>query len=157
MNPVSFYYCFDDSGQRLETIVAEITNTPWKERHRYVLPVTGVGASAGANARLRHFEFDKGFHVSPFMPMDMQYHWFFNEPQQRLFVHMRNFKDGTPLFDATLALEVCALLVKPARRKVELPTRYVGFEIEDRFVVGYGLDYAERYRNLPFVAALEKE
>jgi hypoxanthine phosphoribosyltransferase len=53
-------------------------------------------------------------------------------------------------------LEVCALLVKPARRKVELPSRYVGFEIEDRFVVGYGLDYAERYRNLPFVAALEK-
>jgi hypoxanthine phosphoribosyltransferase len=53
-------------------------------------------------------------------------------------------------------LEVCALLVKPARRKVELPTRYIGFEIEDRFVVGYGLDYAERYRNLPFVAALEK-
>jgi len=53
-------------------------------------------------------------------------------------------------------LEVCALLVKPERRKVDLPTRYVGFEIEDRFVVGYGLDYAERYRNLPFVAALEK-
>ena len=53
-------------------------------------------------------------------------------------------------------LEVCALLVKPERRKVELPTRYVGFEIADRFVVGYGLDYAERYRNLPFVAALEK-
>ena len=53
-------------------------------------------------------------------------------------------------------LEVCALLVKPERRKVELPIRYVGFEIEDRFVVGYGLDYAERYRNLPFVAALEK-
>jgi hypoxanthine phosphoribosyltransferase len=52
-------------------------------------------------------------------------------------------------------LEVCALLTKPARRKVDLPTRYVGFEIPDRFVVGYGLDYAERHRNLPFVAALE--
>jgi hypoxanthine phosphoribosyltransferase len=52
-------------------------------------------------------------------------------------------------------LEVCALLTKPERRKVELPTRYVGFEIPDRFVVGYGLDYAERYRNLPFVAVLE--
>ena len=52
-------------------------------------------------------------------------------------------------------LEVCALLTKPDRRKVDLPTRYVGFEIADRFVVGYGLDYAERYRNLPFVAALE--
>jgi len=53
-------------------------------------------------------------------------------------------------------LEVCALLTKPERRKVDLPTRYVGFEIPDRFVVGYGLDYAERYRNLPFVAALER-
>jgi len=52
-------------------------------------------------------------------------------------------------------LEVCALLTKPERRKVELPARYVGFEIPDRFVVGYGLDYAERHRNLPFVAALD--
>src|SRR5437588_17940 len=52
-------------------------------------------------------------------------------------------------------LEVCALLTKPERRNVDLPTRYVGFEIPDRFVVGYGLDYAERHRNLPFVAALE--
>jgi hypoxanthine phosphoribosyltransferase len=52
------------------------------------------------------------------------------------------------------SLEVCALLTKPARRKVDLPTRYVGFEIADRFVVGYGLDYGERHRNLPFVAAL---
>jgi hypoxanthine phosphoribosyltransferase len=53
-------------------------------------------------------------------------------------------------------LEVCALLIKPERRKVDLPIGYVGFEIPDRFVVGYGLDYAERYRNLPFVAALER-
>ena len=53
-------------------------------------------------------------------------------------------------------LEVCALLTKPDRRKVDLPTRYVGFEIPDRFVIGYGLDYAERHRNLPFVAVLER-
>ena len=52
------------------------------------------------------------------------------------------------------SVEVCALLTKPARRKVDLPTRYVGFEIPDRFAVGYGLDHAERYRNLPYVAAL---
>src|ERR671916_2379115 len=50
------------------------------------------------------------------------------------------------------SLEVCALLTKPERRKVELPIRYVGFEIPNRFAVGYGLDHAERYRNLPFVA-----
>jgi hypoxanthine phosphoribosyltransferase len=52
-------------------------------------------------------------------------------------------------------LEVCALLTKPERRKVDLPTRYIGFEIPDKFVVGYGLDYQERHRNLPFVAVLE--
>ena len=52
------------------------------------------------------------------------------------------------------SLEVCALLTKPDRRKVDLPIQYVGFEIPDRFAVGYGLDHAERYRNLPYVAAL---
>lgn len=54
------------------------------------------------------------------------------------------------------SLEVCALLIKPERRKVELQTRYVGFEIPDRFAIGYGLDHAERYRNLPYVAALRQ-
>jgi hypoxanthine phosphoribosyltransferase len=53
------------------------------------------------------------------------------------------------------SLEVCALLIKPGRRKVDLKLRYVGFEIPDRFVIGYGLDHAERYRNLPYVAALD--
>ena len=52
------------------------------------------------------------------------------------------------------SLEVCALLTKPSRRKVELPIRFTGFEIPDRFAIGYGLDHAERYRNLPYVAAL---
>jgi hypoxanthine phosphoribosyltransferase len=52
-------------------------------------------------------------------------------------------------------LEVCALLTKPERRKVALPTRYVGFEIPNRFAIGYGLDHAERFRNLPFVAVLD--
>jgi hypoxanthine phosphoribosyltransferase len=53
------------------------------------------------------------------------------------------------------SLEVCALLVKPGRRKIDLPIRYVGFEIPNRFVVGYGLDLEQRYRNLPYVAAVE--
>jgi hypoxanthine phosphoribosyltransferase len=55
------------------------------------------------------------------------------------------------------SLEVCALLTKPERRKVDLPIRYVGFEIPNRFAIGYGLDYAERYRNLPFVAVLQED
>ena len=54
-------------------------------------------------------------------------------------------------------LEVCSLLTKPERRKVELPIRYTGFEIPDRFAIGYGLDHAERYRNLPYVAALKPQ
>jgi len=103
MNPVSFYYCFDASGDRLETIVAEITNTPWKERHQYVLETRGV--------RLERFEFPKEFHVSPFLPMDMTYRWCLSEPGRRLFVNMQNLRDGLPMFDATLALTaepVCA-------------------------------------------------
>jgi hypoxanthine phosphoribosyltransferase len=62
---------------------------------------------------------------------------------------MRNLGARNPA-----SLEVCALLTKPERRKVELPIRFVGFEIPDRFAIGYGLDHAERYRNLPYVAAL---
>jgi hypoxanthine phosphoribosyltransferase len=54
------------------------------------------------------------------------------------------------------SLEVCALLIKPERREVDLRTRYVGFEIPNRFAIGYGLDHAERYRNLPYVAALKQ-
>jgi hypoxanthine phosphoribosyltransferase len=54
------------------------------------------------------------------------------------------------------SLEVCALLTKPERRKVELPTRYIGFEVPNQFVIGYGLDHGERYRNLPYVAVLQR-
>jgi DUF1365 family protein len=97
MNPVSFYYCFAESDGKLTTIVAEITNTPWKERHQYVLNVAD-------GARIKRFEFDKEFHVSPFLPMDMQYQWGFSEPLQRLSVTMRNLRDGAPQFEATLAL-----------------------------------------------------
>ena len=64
---------------------------------------------------------------------------------------LRNLRGRNPR-----SLEVCALLVKPARRKIELPIRYVGFEIPNRFVVGYGLDLDQRYRNLPYVAAIDE-
>ena len=93
----------------METIVADITNTPWKERHQYVLsrPPAGMAAVSGAHthgARIKRFEFDKEFHVSPFLPMDMRYGWDFNEPADRLFVHMQNFRAGERQFDATLTL-----------------------------------------------------
>jgi len=69
---VSFYYVFDATDSRVETIVAEITNTPWKERHAYVLPATDA---ARRGARAWHFSFEKQFHVSPFLPMGMRYEW----------------------------------------------------------------------------------
>lgn len=102
MNPVSFYYCFNLAGV-LETIVAEITNTPWGERHQYVLRV-----EAGA-ARLKRFEFGKQFHVSPFLPLDMRYLWRFSEPGKGLFVNMQNCRGGERVFEATLALRASPL------------------------------------------------
>jgi DUF1365 family protein len=96
-NPVSFYYCFDPTGTSVETIVAEINNTPWGERHCYVLPAT---QSVGAGHQ--RFRFGKDFHVSPFMPLDIDYDWRFSAPGQQLAVHMENFRGGEKLFDATL-------------------------------------------------------
>jgi len=65
---------------------------------------------------------------------------------------MRNLKARKPA-----TLEVCALLTKPERREIDVPVRYIGFEIPNRFVIGYGLDFAERYRNLPYVAVLHPD
>ena len=99
-NPVSFYYCFDADDTRVETILAEITNTPWRERHAYVLPVTDESGAHHHRFRLR-----KRFHVSPFLDMDYDYDWRFTEPGKRLAVHMRNERDGRRDFDASLSLE----------------------------------------------------
>jgi uncharacterized protein len=105
-NPVSFYYCFDSSGRRIDAIVADVSNTPWGERHQYVLTAAAQGAPADATAggTLR-FVLPKAFHVSPFMPMDIQYDWRFTTPADRLAVHMVNRHDGGAFFDATLSLE----------------------------------------------------
>jgi len=100
-NPVSFYYCFDEQDTQVETIVAEITNTPWKERHAYVLPAE----HARLTPDVMQFEFAKQFHVSPFWPMDMRYQWRLTTPNERLLVNMRNIRDGRRAFDATMTLE----------------------------------------------------
>lgn len=83
-NPVVFYYCYADDGVSLQAIVAEITNTPWKERHAYVLPL----ASARDHAAIHRWSFDKAFHVSPFMAMRHRYDWRLSEPAETLRVHM---------------------------------------------------------------------
>jgi hypothetical protein len=100
-NPVSFYFCFDDQDEHIEAIVCEVNNTPWGEQHLYVLPEKdNVG-------KCEHLKFlrSKEFHVSPFMPMDIDYDWRFSKPGDRLNVHMENYREGSKLFDATLTLE----------------------------------------------------
>lgn len=104
MNPVSFYYVFDPAGEQVETIVAEVHNTPWGERHCYVLP---RGAQQGA-PMLTH-EFPKAFHVSPFMPMDQRYAWKLSEPEDRLVVHMESYEREAKVFDATMVLNRIAI------------------------------------------------
>lgn len=98
-NPVSFYYCHRGNG-RLHSIVAEITNTPWGERHQYVLPL----ADARMHGRTWHWDFDKQFHVSPFLPMDCRYDWRFTAPEDDLRVHMQVWREGTLQFDAGMAM-----------------------------------------------------
>jgi len=100
-NPVTFYYCFDETD-RIEAIVAEITNTPWRERHVYVLDAAN---GRRGDARSLRWRFDKTFHVSPFFPMNMEYDWAFTPPSDELFVHM-NLRDRArdKAFDATLVM-----------------------------------------------------
>lgn len=100
-NPVSFYYVFDAADTRLEYVVAEITNTPWDERHAYVLR---LDAAESVGAQVWRWQFAKQFHVSPFLPMDMRYDWRFTAPGDALDVHMTNLEGERTAFDATLTL-----------------------------------------------------
>jgi DUF1365 family protein len=100
MNPVSFYYCFDSSGEQVEYVVSEVHNTPWGERHCYVAqgPFSEQLLSGSR-------EFAKRFHVSPFMPMDQTYRWAFTAPGESLLVRMSNHEGGLTVFHAAMRLE----------------------------------------------------
>ncbi len=98
-NPASFYFCFAPDGERLEAVVAEVTNTPWLERHVYVLPAR---LEPGAVALL---EIPKAFHVSPFLPMDLAYAWRIAVPGERLELSIHALRGGHRVFVADLALE----------------------------------------------------
>lgn len=100
LNPVTFYYCFDARGDAVTHVLAEINNTPWDERHAYVLDARAAERAHGA----QRWHFGKAFHVSPFLPMDMDYDWRFTDPAEGLYVHMENLRDGERVFDATLSL-----------------------------------------------------
>lgn len=99
-NPVSFYYCYDAADQQVETIVAEVNNTPWGEQYCYVL---GAPLNEGT-AEKKHYRFNKAFHVSPFMDMEVEYDWRFGAPGRQLLIHMENLKEGRKFFDATMTL-----------------------------------------------------
>ena len=99
-NPVSFYYCFAEDGETVETIVAEVNNTPWGEQDIYVLPESANIATGN----VKRFQPSKKMHVSPFMPMDMEYDWFFSDPLERLTVFMANYREGERVFDASIAM-----------------------------------------------------
>ncbi|MCQ4347536.1 DUF1365 domain-containing protein [Pseudomonas stutzeri] len=99
-NPVSFFYCFD-AEERLAAILCEVSNTPWHQRYHYVLPAEGEGS--------QHFAVAKAFHVSPFLPRELEYHLHFGAPGARLGVHMEDHDAEGKLFDATLGLERHAL------------------------------------------------
>ncbi len=104
-NPVSFYYCFADDGTTVQFVVAEVTNTPWGERHSYVLD-----AREDPDATILRQSFDKVFHVSPMMAMEHRYAWALTVPSDTLSVHIdSDVADGAPdagrhAFDATLSL-----------------------------------------------------
>jgi DUF1365 family protein len=97
-NPVSFYYCFEEAGERLWAVVAEVTNTPWGERHAYVL---GAGHASGS---VLSAQFEKAMHVSPFMGMDHRYDVRASTPSRTLSFHIGSHRAGATVFDATLSL-----------------------------------------------------
>jgi uncharacterized protein len=97
-NPVSFYYCFDEAGEFVRFVLAEVTNTPWGERHAYLL---GSGERGG---RVISGRLDKAFHVSPLMGMEHRYEWRTTEPGTELIVHIDSRSPQGKTFDATLSL-----------------------------------------------------
>lgn len=99
-NPVSFYYCFDESGQTVKTIVAEVNNTPWGERHCYVLSFENQKDRKGMK-----LSNEKEFHVSPFMDMNQMYQWSLTPPEENLAVSISNYQDGEKLLDASMTLK----------------------------------------------------
>ncbi|HSI44220.1 MAG TPA: DUF1365 domain-containing protein [Methylotenera sp.] len=124
-NPVSFYYCYAADNTTLEAIVTHITNTPWGKDHAYVHDCANENSSLNLG-----FNFQKSFHVSPFMPMNIEYIWQFSRPGEHLSVYMQNRQEnksshkkiagkkvpGEKMFDATLTLQRLELSPKTLNR-----------------------------------------
>ena len=98
MNPISTYYCFDETGTSVRWILLDVHNTPWKERHSYLLDCRHESAVQRAS-------FTKDFHVSPFMPMEQHYVWRSVTPGARLSIYLKTMQESQRVFDATLSLK----------------------------------------------------
>ncbi|PKL94701.1 MAG: DUF1365 domain-containing protein [Gammaproteobacteria bacterium HGW-Gammaproteobacteria-8] len=109
-NPVSFYFCFDPEDRSLQAVLAEVHNTPWDERHAYVLDARG---QPGPDFRWR---FPKQFHVSPFLPMALDYDWAFTLTPDRVDVHMKVMDEEQECFAAGMRLKLAALDPDSMRR-----------------------------------------
>lgn len=96
-NPIAVYYCFSAEEKQLEAVVAEVTNTPWGERHCYVIPWQ-------SEARVKHHQCSKEMHVSPFMPMDLNYHWRLTAPDKQLSILLEDHDSSGKIFDAALLM-----------------------------------------------------
>jgi hypothetical protein len=121
-NPVSFYFCYNagdtpGNGAVPRVILAQITNTPWKERHVYCLESTGAEPTS-AGWRTERFGFGKRFHVSPFNPMDQHYQWTFSFRGPEVRIHMNVLQEDRKHFDATLVVRRTPLDRKELHRSL---------------------------------------
>jgi DUF1365 family protein len=108
-NPVRFVFCLDESGRRIEYVLGEINNTPWGERHTYVLRAKDPAARV-------EFEFDKAFHVSPFNPMAQRYRWTIELEEGRIGIAMSLWQRGRVVFRSGLALRTAPVTARALRR-----------------------------------------
>jgi DUF1365 family protein len=145
INPITCYYCFDKAGEIVETVVAEVTNTPWGERCHYILNMNKdsdgltdtndnkniIENSADSSRKMKPVTVDKAMHVSPFQPMNLVYQWRGKQPATQLAIHLDVFdaddmsqsgdaksENPTPVFDATLLLERQPMTKKTMNKRI---------------------------------------
>ena len=135
-NPIALYYCFDPTGTRVEALVAEVTNTPWHERHAYVVGRPGT------------HQFDKAMHVSPFFGMDLRYELCYRAPGSSLPLRISTIRDGDTVFDAVMHLE----RREASRRELGRIVYSYPFMTMRVSAAIYRQAYALRRAGVPFVA-----